>query len=142
MRAVSVKIAAIFFLFAVGLVLSELSLRLIERVMPINLVPTAFDERFGLTNWPGYSGCYDGEGFSCYSINSRGWRDEDHEIEKPEGKFRIAVIGDSYVEALQVPLEDTFWKVAERDLNSVADSSVDVEVLAFGISGADSAMVF
>jgi hypothetical protein len=90
-------------------------------------------------NWPGYSGCYNREGFSCYTINSGGWRDIEHSLSKPKGTFRIAVLGDSYVEALQVDLEKTFWKRLEAMLNQQGKK---VEVLGFGMSGFDAAQAF
>jgi hypothetical protein len=46
------------------------------------------------------------------------------------------VLGDSYAEAFQVPLEDTFWAVAERELDSCkAFGDRTVEVINFGVSG-------
>jgi len=104
-----------------------------------NVVPVRYCETIGIQNWPGYSGCYNREGFSCYKINSEGWRDIEHEVEKPSSVFRVAVIGDSYVEALQVQIEDTFWKRLERLLEQ---QGVDAEVLAFGMSGFDAAHAY
>ena len=39
---------------------------------------------------------------------------------KPPGTFRILVLGDSFVEAMHVPLEATFARVLERELNAAA----------------------
>ncbi|SRR5581483_7904791 len=124
---------------ALTLGLLELALRRVQRSFPTNLVPTQYSETVGIVNWPGYSGCFNLEGFSCYSINSHGWRDQEHGLSKPEGVYRIAVIGDSFVEALQVDLSQTFWKLLERDLRS---EGKNVEVLGFGMSGFDVAQYF
>jgi hypothetical protein len=121
------------------LCLLEVFLRLAQPWIPTNLVPTQYVRTVGIVNWPGYSGCYDIEGFSCYSINRDGWRDQDRAIPKPPGVFRIAVIGDSFVEALQVDLEKTFWKILENDLRG---RGKPVEVLAFGRSNFDVAQYF
>lgn len=66
-------------------------------------------------------------------INSLGWRDFERTREKPEGAYRVAVMGDSYVEAFQVELESTFVAIAERALNSRIDRPV--EVMNLGRSG-------
>jgi hypothetical protein len=45
-------------------------------------------------------------------------------------------LGDSYPEALQVPLEEAFWLVMERQLNECgAFPNQKVEVINFGVSG-------
>ncbi len=59
---------------------------------------------------------------------------------KPPDTLRIAVLGDSYAEALQVPLEKAFWSVMERQLqNCPKAASSNVEVLNFGVSGFSTA---
>jgi lysophospholipase L1-like esterase len=49
-------------------------------------------------------------------INSKGLRDEEIAYEKPAGTHRVFLLGDSMTAAMQVPLEDTFGKVAEQEL--------------------------
>ncbi len=66
--------------------------------------------------------------------NSLNFHDTEHAFTKPDGTFRIVVLGDSFTEALQVPLENAFHKVLESKLNEAMDFSV--EVISFGISGA------
>src|SRR5262249_2566845 len=66
--------------------------------------------------------------------------DRERPIEKPARTIRIAVLGNSWTEALQVPLESTFSAVMERELaRCAAASSNRVEVLNFGTSGYSSA---
>jgi hypothetical protein len=74
------------------------------------------------------------EGFSEGYFNSHGFRDYERTYEKPPGVFRILVLGDSYVEALQVQLEDAFTAQLEKMLNANA-SSKRFEVLALGKMG-------
>jgi lysophospholipase L1-like esterase len=51
------------------------------------------------------------------TINSRGWRDAEYSLEKPEGVIRILVVGDSVTFGYGVQLEEVFSKVLERELN-------------------------
>jgi hypothetical protein len=51
------------------------------------------------------------------------------------------VLGDSYAEALQVPMEKTFWAVMERELQQCAAlKGQKVEVINFGVSGYGTAL--
>ena len=69
-------------------------------------------------------------------INSTGWRDKERTVETPASTYRIAVLGDSYVEAFQVELDSTFCAIGERALNAVHPPQFDhVEVMIFGRSG-------
>lgn len=70
--------------------------------------------------------------------NSQGYFDHDYAYNRPEGVHRIVVIGDSYVEAAQVPLTRSFHKLVEADLNNNATVSgirPQIEVIALGSSG-------
>lgn len=51
------------------------------------------------------------------TINSRGWRDDEHSLAKPPGVTRVMVVGDSVVFGYGVELDDMFPKVLERGLN-------------------------
>jgi lysophospholipase L1-like esterase len=69
-------------------------------------------------------------------INQDGYRDRPHAHHRPANTFRIAVLGDSFAEALQVSREETFWSVLERELQDAkALDGQSVEVLNFGVSG-------
>lgn len=74
------------------------------------------------------------EGFSEGYFNSHGFRDYERTYEKLEGTFRIMVFGDSYVEALQVALKNSFPALLQKQLNNTS-ASVRFEVLALGQSG-------
>jgi hypothetical protein len=71
-------------------------------------------------------------------INSEGFRDREHTIDKPRDVIRIALLGDSFVEGLQVPLEHTASGLLESRLNRDGGELVGktgrFEVLNFGIS--------
>lgn len=67
------------------------------------------------------------------AIDSLGLRDVERQAHKPPGVYRILVLGDSFVEAVQVPLESTFTRRLERALDG--RSGHRVEVWNCGISG-------
>ena len=65
--------------------------------------------------------------------NASGFRDLDREPEKPKGVNRVALIGDSLIEAVQVPFAQTGGQLLEQKLN-VGGHHQRWEVLNFGIS--------
>ncbi len=70
--------------------------------------------------------------------NSQGYYDVERETKKPRCTYRIVLIGDSFVESMQVPLATTFHKLLEKSLNdsSVLATTKKVEVIALGAAGA------
>jgi hypothetical protein len=64
--------------------------------------------------------------------NSKGWRDIEHNIHNPSGKIRILLLGDSFMEAYSVNLEDTFF----RQLKKLAEAEdIDIEIINLGVGG-------
>jgi hypothetical protein len=72
--------------------------------------------------------------------NSQGHFDRDYVRIKPPNVFRVVIVGDSYVESIQAPLNRTFHKLLERSLNEatkqLSSAALRFEVLALGNSGA------
>ena len=66
-------------------------------------------------------------------INAEGRRDLERPVHKPPGTYRILLLGDSFVEAMQVPLEQTFARTLEAALNR--PGGPPVEVISMGVSG-------
>jgi hypothetical protein len=97
----------------------------------------AFEPHTGGILNPGAEGWWMGEGVAYISINKEGFRDRDHAVEKEPGVFRIAVLGDSYTEAFQVPQENVYSSIVETRLqrDCPAFRGRRVEVLNFGVSG-------
>lgn len=121
----------------VGLLIVEAALRLLGYSYP-NLYTT--DQSRGIALKPGAEGWWRNEGEAYIRINSEGLRDREHTKQKPPGTLRIAILGDSFAEALQVPLEKTFWAVTERQFQECAGSQQKVEVINFGVSGYGTAL--
>jgi hypothetical protein len=75
------------------------------------------------------------EGYSRGRLNKQGMRDIDHTLTKSAGVTRLAFLGDSYTEGLQVPLADIFANRLQSSLNeSAAKSGNRFESLNFGCS--------
>jgi hypothetical protein len=69
------------------------------------------------------------------AFNSFGLRDYEYAEAKPEGTYRILVLGDSFVENSQVDLDESFPKVIEGRLNEAAwRQGGKYEVLNAGVS--------
>lgn len=106
----------------------------------LHLVPDRFwepDPVLGVRLIPGSHGWWtqeDREFLVPVQINTQGLRDVEHAFAKPPGTFRILVLGDSFVEAMHVPLEATFARVLEQRLNG-AGARPRIEVVAAGVSG-------
>jgi hypothetical protein len=66
--------------------------------------------------------------------NSAGLRDKEYSLMKLEDTFRIAVIGDSFVMADGVAIEDTFHSVLEKRLNN-EQRDITYQFINFGVSG-------
>ncbi|HVE55196.1 MAG TPA: SGNH/GDSL hydrolase family protein [Pyrinomonadaceae bacterium] len=128
-----VKFILLLMSLVIGLTITEICLRIVNYSFPTFY---SADEFRGYVLTPRIEGWYRKEGESYVRINSDGLRDAEHSKQKPPNALRIAVIGDSYAEALQVPLENAFWKVAENRLqNCSALGGKTVEVINFGVSG-------
>lgn len=116
-----------------ALLLGEVGLRLAGISYP-SFYTRDWDRGFTLR--PGAEGWWRKEGEAFIHINSDGLRDREHSVAAPPDTVRIAVLGDSYAEALQVPLEKAFWAVLERELaRCPALGGKTVEVINFGVSG-------
>jgi hypothetical protein len=118
---------------ALALLAGEAGLRVAGVSYPNFYCP---DPERGWALRPGAAGWWRKEGLAWVRISSAGLRDVEHAVPKPPGRLRIAVLGDSCVEALQVPIGQTFWKLLERQLASCpAAAGRTVEALDFGVAG-------
>lgn len=134
LRAVSLRLL----LVSASLVFCCLLLEVFLRVT--HLQPDFFwqlDSEVGATHIPGKKGWAVFRGGRQYvQINSLGYRDRERSVHKAEGTFRIALLGDSFVEAFQVSQDDTLAAILERRLNAdCSGPAARFEVLNFGVSG-------
>jgi hypothetical protein len=107
---------------AAGVVLAEVGLRVVSP-QPLGVW---HHDRAGLAlHWPGLTTHLPQFG-QTVSFNSGGMRDREHARVKPPGVFRILVLGDSFMEALQVPFEQSFPSLLERELARATGRRVEV----------------
>ena len=90
---------------------------------------------------PGARGLWTREGKGRVSINKDGFRGPERSRQRSNTSLRVAVLGDSFTEALQVDEELTWLAQLERTLGSPRQCSLvdeyghDVEVINFGVGG-------
>jgi lysophospholipase L1-like esterase len=87
----------------------------------------------GVAHIPGAKSQRQYEGESWIEINDAGLRGPEATLEHPEGTVRIALLGDSFIEAFEVPYQKTVGEIIERRLS--ASRGAPVEVLNFGVGG-------
>lgn len=98
-----------------------------------------YDPYRGWALIPGAEGWQRDEGVAYVKMNREGFRGPEYSRTKPPGTLRIAVLGDSYTEAQQVPFPQTFCSVVQRELaerlvgsNALGMHVKRVEVMDFG----------
>jgi len=101
------------------------------------------DAVLGWSLRPGTQGWFIKEGRNFVQVSDAGWRDREHLLDKPDDTYRIAVLGDEHSEAMQVPLEATWWSLLPRRLQQCGFAGgKDVEVLNFGVTGYGTAQEY
>ena len=117
-----------------SLIIAELALRL---VIPVDSQrPFDFRIPHPILGWvlqPNITYLYGiPEGKVSVTHNSEGWRDLERAVKKPDGVFRILVLGDSFMEANSVELDNTFYRQVEKLARAVGKN---VEVINMGVAG-------
>ncbi len=137
-RALRKKLLLLLFGLTCGLLLSEIFLRVLGFSFPL-FYQTDYYRGFALT--PGLDGQFQREGGSYVHINSEGFRDREHARTKPANTVRIAILGDSFTEAMQLPFEQTYGFLLEQKLQQCdAFRGQRAEVINFGVSGYGTAL--
>ncbi|MCP5094710.1 MAG: SGNH/GDSL hydrolase family protein [Chloroflexi bacterium] len=67
--------------------------------------------------------------------NGKGYRGPEATYEKPDDVYRILIIGDSFVEAIQVDYEKTFQALLQNQLSQHNTPDQQYEVIAMGRTG-------
>jgi hypothetical protein len=139
-RKVLNRLGLVAFGILMGAFAAEVGLRVIGYSYPQFY---EIDPALGYSLRPNIEGWYRKEGISYVKINRDGQRDREHAKVKPPGTIRVAVIGDSFTEAMHVEMNQTFWSIAETNLrNCPALGSRKVEFINFGVSGYGTAQEY
>lgn len=121
--------------FGIGLALLTIEIA----VRMLHLVPSRFwepDAMLGTKLIPGMHGWWTQEEHEFavpVQINADGRRDLERPLQKSAGTYRILLLGDSFVEAMQVPIEQTFARTLETTLTR--PGGPPVQVISMGVSG-------
>jgi hypothetical protein len=123
------RIVLLTFSIAVAVAALEVAVRVAGLDAPLMWEP---DRVLGWRNIPGSQQRWTEEGTAWVEINALGLRDPERVLAKPAGVFRIAVMGDSMTQAVQVDGHQTFCQLLEERLRQ---RGLNVEVLNFGVNG-------
>ncbi len=128
----------------VATLFAEGALRLIEatpiawRIFPVAEVSLyGPDTETGYALRPNISGVWITENRARIQTNNLGLRNKPLPATKPNGQVRIVLIGDSFAEALQVNLENTYQAVAEQLLRT---PTKNIDIVNLGLAGATPAV--
>ena len=117
-------------LLVVSLTVSFLVLEAVLRFLdpPFFTDDLHYHPELGWVGRPG-SVSYPGRGGKLVRVelNDLGFRDADQSADAVDGVRRIVVVGDSFTEAAQVELHETYWSVLKRMLNASAAPRPDQE---------------
>ena len=76
-------------------------------------------------------------------VNRAGYRDREHVLAKPGDVYRIAVLGDEYSEARQLPLAEAWWAKLPRELEACGfQPRKRIEVVNFAVGGYGTAQQY
>jgi hypothetical protein len=143
-------IASMFLvLFGVGLgfIVTEAAVRLLGLGKPEFYT---YSTTRGWKLRPGASGWQTDEGRALIQVNRWGYRGADWTRAKPAGTLRVAVLGDSFIEAQQVPEQDTACELIQQGLIRMLPNFARgryrglkrVQVMNFGVDGYGTAQEF
>ncbi len=138
------KAKAILFLSSllVSVILSECLLRIF--VVQETKRLASYDPDIGWRGAPNGEGVYIRLRDSInvpFRYNSLGFRDEEVPPREREG-FQVVLLGDSFVESLEVPYENTFMELVESELEQRMDSSSVINISSQGYSTAQEILAY
>ena len=109
---------------------------------PLSTVEYRIDEEVGQILVAGQSSRWVNKDYDVLvTTNKAGFHDFEHEVEKLPDRYRIIVLGDSYIEALQVAIDQGFTQQLERRLGDSITTG-RFEVINLGVSGSGPAQYY
>lgn len=126
----------------VGMLIIEIWLRLSSPKISIDHKPLYIADEYGNTihqkNWDGPFYSTEKKANIQLKTNEEGFIGHDYTIEKATSTFRIAILGDSLVEAVQVDTKNNFISLLEKHLNASRPEELknkNIEMMNFSIGG-------
>jgi hypothetical protein len=129
------RLAGLLLIAVFGLALGALTLEIGVRIaLPMSDFFWQWDSVTGVRLIPNAHGRSVKRGLFDVSVstNADGFRDREHPLAKPAGRYRVVLLGDSFIEAMQVPFEASVTPLLEERLRR---SGTDAEVINLGVSG-------
>jgi lysophospholipase L1-like esterase len=120
---------------AVGVGFGAFAFEVVVRAaVPVSDFFYEFDPHVGLKGIPNKHGRAVKRGIfdAPVEINSHGFRDREHPWDKPAGARRVVLLGDSFIEAVQVPFDRSITPLLEARVRQAAGA---VELINLGLSG-------
>lgn len=99
-----------------------------------------FDPELGSKHMVNKKVTWRSEGYAVSYLNEDGMREPGLTVAKPANTYRVALLGDSMVEGLQVPIEKTFGQLLSKELKT--PDGKDVQILNFATSGYSTAQEY
>jgi lysophospholipase L1-like esterase len=133
------RIFAVCVLVAVGIGFGAALLEVgVRMFFPVSDFFWQWDPAIGMKLVPGKQGRAIQRGIfdTPVQVNSVGFRDRDHAVQKPEGTRRVVLLGDSFLEALQVPFEHSLTPQLESRLQAAKGP---MEFINLSVSGTGTA---
>ncbi|MBA5867362.1 MAG: hypothetical protein GDA67_11790 [Nitrospira sp. CR1.3] len=111
-------------------------------IRPLSTVEYRMDADVGPLLAPSQRSRWVNEDYDVVVVtNSAGFHDIERAVEKGSDDYRIVVLGDSYIEALQLPIAEGFTQQLERLLARQVKGR-NVEVINLGVSGSGPAQYY
>ena len=132
-------------LFLVPLLTGVLLFEVLVRIAGVDVNPNPNWRYHSVLGWSQEpNGCYDqltsGEEVHI-EFNSLGFRDVERSVANPNNHRRVVVIGDSFCEAVEVNLHDTFHQRLQKLLNQSSDQTWEVINLGVGDFGSAQELI-
>lgn len=128
---VAKRSALVLFGLALACLLAEVALRILR---PVSTVSYIYSPSHGARLTPSQNSRFThGSYIVPITTNSQGFHDVEHSVHKDPSRKRLLLLGDSFVEALHVPMDDGISRQLEKAFARKA--MPPIEVINLGISG-------
>jgi hypothetical protein len=104
---------------------------------------TEYDPLLGWRKIPNFHGTHVQDEYTIIErFNSKGLRGPEYSYKKPDGEFRILILGDSFAEGYTVEFEELCSELLKKKLNTELDKRIEVINAGTGGYGTDQELLF